>query len=880
MDSTNKRSRDEFEQDNQFAPEQDNFEFKRQHIDPAQELINNICKDIRRLGETGDIENLIADTNYISNPIVAEFEKIDSLRNSILSTIYALIIEQPHKINAIANLVLICNAKNFVVAKYVVEYLHSKIQSLLESAEGAVFNNIKNVLKFFSTISPIIEDNGVIQIFKQFLNYAIDLQKDDESRNGVAQEIYYNVLIAIPYLLSNDKSPESKNNVNELIQLASSFKIVNQERSILLPFDSRLKNFELPYIPKQMVDLILPALLKLQEKEWDFELFLDYKPILDPVIESSLASNTISTDLVKHKLPQFSLPEGPFTKLDSIDKLWQENPRYLFQVYNNTTEYETVPPIESYFGLFFKDIAFDILTNLSFNKNETAIELSILDMFFDRKLFTSPGTSIDQLNEIHENNKSGENNPPLSTWKIEDVAVESILTMIFQLPNPLEMEMYYYSVLISCCRESPESIAPVFGRAIRYFYNNLESLDYELKIRFLDWMSIQLSNFEFSWKWEEWVHDSVQFKNLKFHPKKNFIKNLIAKEIRLSNKKRIRDSFVDMVGEQIVNLDEFYQYLDISLVPDVGSFIIDYDIALYGGSDEEIKNAYEEKQQQLSAKSNPSSQEELFFNFTNSQLPFHEVGSRVYDFILTHWKSNTEFNELYKSILADVDVPNRERFAINLILQTYAYIGSRSIYSVVSIFSRDINKLKFLSGAPIDYVGEEAQFEDLHLTEEQKENRQNWIIESIFRIWVHQPQVVFLIMEYLIEFGVINPKYLLSKSLESHLIIDNVSCMESINRILSNSQSKELVLQLFTGIIDNMNTLDMDKEKIVQIDQVDETNYAEVDKQWLFYEYLGLLKSYFRKYLTKSVDYTDEVKEIFQQLQNTPAKEETLSWFN
>ena len=131
-------------------------------------MINNICKDIRRLGEAGDIENLIADTNYISNPIVAEFEKIDNLRNSILSTIYALITEQPHKISAIANLILICNAKNFVIAKYVIEYLHSKMQTMLDSQEGSVFNDIKNILKFLSTLTPIIEDNGIIKSSNNF----------------------------------------------------------------------------------------------------------------------------------------------------------------------------------------------------------------------------------------------------------------------------------------------------------------------------------------------------------------------------------------------------------------------------------------------------------------------------------------------------------------------------------------------------------------------------------------------------------------------------------------------------------------------------------------------------------------------------------------
>ncbi|RCK66270.1 Nuclear cap-binding protein complex subunit 1 [Candida viswanathii] len=887
MENSMKRTRDEFEEVDSRGGQYEgsgfnNFEAKRQHIDPAQELTNNICKDIRRLGETGDVENLVADTNYITNPIVAEFEKMDTLRNAILPTIYALITEQPHKISAISNLVLICNAKNFVVAKYVIEYLHSKVQSLLDSKKGSPFNHIKNILKFLSTLTPIIEDYGIIQIYKQFLNFAIDLQKDKEARDGVAQEIYYNVLIAIPYLLSNDKSDEMKNHVNDLVELATTFKIVYQPASVLFPFDARFNNFELPYVPRQMVDLILPALLSLQKQEWNFELFLDFKPFLDPVIESSLANNSISSELIKHKLPQFSLPtlDKESFQLDSIDKLWQDNPRYLFQVYNNTTSYETVPPIESYYGLFFKDIAFDILTNLSFNKNETAIELSILDMFFNQKLFAPPGTSIDQLNEIEKDNELGANDPRLSTWKIEDVAVESILTMIFQLPAPLEVEMYYYSVLISCCRESPESIAPVFGRAIRFLYNHLESLDYELKLRFLDWMSIQLSNFEFSWKWEEWVEDSKKYKDLKFHPKKNFIKNLIAKEIRLSNKKRIKDSFVDVVEDQVVNLDEFYQYLDISMVPDVKEYILEYDTALYGGSEDKLKELFERKQELLAAKSTLTAQDEIFFNFTNSELPFHETGSKVYDFILTHWKSNSDFNDLYKSVLEEVDAPNRERFAINLIFQTYAYIGSRSIYSVVSILSRDINKLKFLSGATIDYVGEEAQFEDLHLTEDQKQERQVWIIDAIFRIWIHRPQVVFLILEYLIEFGIVNPKYLLQKALESNLIIDNVSCMESINRVLANSKLKDLILQLSSGIISNLNKLEHPTDKPVAIEEIAETNAAEVDKQWLFYEYLGLLKSYFRKYISQDVDYADEIKEIFTQLENVPAREEVLSWFN
>ncbi|KAI5964841.1 GCR3 [Candida pseudojiufengensis] len=922
FESSNKRSREEFEGPNdighnfQQPKSHSDFDSKRQRIDPAQELINNVCKDIRRLGENPSVSTQVEDVNYISNPIVAEFEKIDNLRNSILSTLYALIIEQPHKINAVANLVFICNSKNFVIAKYVVEYLHGKVQLLLDSIGGndnvikenaGVFNNIKSILKFFGAISPIIDDYSTINIFKQFLQFSIDLQQNSKKRNGIAQEIFYNVLIATPYLLSNDKSEELHGYLNDLIELADQFVIIEPETNKMLqPFDSKMDNLEIPYQPKKMIDLILPALKKLQKEDWQLNLFLDFEPFLEPVIKNALETNSISKDLIKHKLPQFSLPtiekmnDYKPRNEENIDRLWQQNVRVLFQVYNQNTDFETVPPIESYMGLFFKDLSFDILTNLSFNKNEASIQLSILDLFFNKDLFAPMGTSIDQLSVIYEDNKTGQNNPTLSTWKIEDIAVESILTMIFQLPRTLHREIYYYTVLIACCKESPESMAPVFGRAIRYFYNNLQTLDYELKIRFLDWMTTQISNFEFSWKWDEWVKDSQEFSQLKYHPKKNFIKNLIAKEIRLSNKRKIKDSFVDVVDDDVVNFDEFYQYLDISMFPNVKEYIIDYDSNLYGNSPEireKLLEIYDQKQLALQQKSLVSFQEELFYNFTNPELPLSDVGSKVYEFIVSHHKTDKEFNELFNSIIENINtfnessstqISNPLKFAINLVFQTYAYIGSRSIYSEVSILSRDVEKLKFLSGAPLSNKSKE-DFMDVDLSENEIADRQNWIIDSIFRIWIHQPQVVFIILENLIEFGIIKSSYVIAKAFKSNLIIDNVSCMESMNRILENSQSsspsdiKDLIHQLFSIIVTNLNQLELGVDDVVKIDELEESNAAEVDKQWLFYEYLGLLKTYFRKFIkNENLDekYLDDIKTIFNDLENIPTRIDILSWFN
>lgn len=944
-----KRSRDDFEGGS--GPQLDDYDdpSKKQHVDPVVELISNICKDIRRIGENSNLANQVDDISYILNPIVAEFEKIDKLREAILNTLYAVVLEQPQKIPNISILIFICNAKNFLVAKYVIEFFHAKAQALLDSirtdsmdteedqkkdskkqAEDAgAFNDLKSVLKFLATLSPIIEQGSVSNVLKQLLNCAIELQNSSSERSGIAEEIFYNVLISTPYLFANDCSQATVDTANQVIELAQSFKIVelDPERtiSILEPFDAKNSNFtnNLPYKPQKIINLILSALVNLQgpEKNWSSlqdALFLNFGELVDPLINEALSNNSISNELVKHPLPQLSIPSieelKNYRPTGLIDNLWYEHPRLLFQVYN-TTDFETVPSIESYFGLFFKDLSFDILTNMSFNQREASIQLSILDLFCSRNLFSPPGSSVDQLSLIAKDNASGENNPPLSTWKVEDVAVESILTMIFQLPKPLHREIYYYTVLISCCRESPESIAPVFGRAIRFFYNNLETFDYELKVRYMDWMTTQISNFDFSWKWDEWVADSVKYSQLQYHPKKNFIKNLIAKEIRLSNKARIKDSFVTMTqgedGEnRLMALDEFYQYLDISLFPNPTEYIINYDYELYGGDNEELKttivNAIMQRKEAMSLRLMLSPQEELIYEFSNPALPLNEVANKLYDFIIANWRSNEQFNDMVnetleaiKSSVVNVD---SDKVLINLLFQTYAYIGSRSIYSVVSILNRDIAKLKFVSGVEVteeDYKlsGTEFQFPDLHLTPEQLGNRQKWIIESILRIWIQQPQVAFLILEYLIEFGILNPQYLIRKALDpdSNLIINNVSCMESINRVLSTcavgESSKEVILLLFNLIVENLNyTLgkigvenpETEEVKIItefsDEDKNDTELMAKIDLQWLFYEYRGLLKTYLRKFNLQHSDYSKEIEDIFESIQNKPVKSDVMRW--
>ncbi|KAM9909611.1 hypothetical protein OXX69_005275 [Metschnikowia pulcherrima] len=193
--------------------------------------------------------------------------------------------------------------------------------------------------------------------------------------------------------------------------------------------------------------------------------------------------------------------------------------------------------------------------------------------------------------------------------------------------------------------------------------------------------------------------------------------------------------------------------------------------------------------------------------------------------------------------------------------------------------------------------GNDFIFPELNLTQEDVDLRQTWIVDSILRIWVHQPQVAFLILEYLIEFRILNPQLLIRKALSSdhNLIINNVSCMESMNRVLSGSAKSEsfqdVILLLFSLIVDNLNATlknlapeDPVKSPVQIIKDFSNEDVAnaelmkKIDLQWLFYEYKGLLKTYVRKFNLQYAGFAADVKQCFEGIENEPVRTDALRW--
>ena len=209
----------------------------------------------------------------------------------------------------------------------------------------------------------------------------------------------------------------------------------------------------------------------------------------------------------KHTLPPIVIPEvvnlGPRPLF----------PELYFSVYANQ-DIETVPPTCDIASCLLRDAIVDTINMLDYNRHATARFLIDIDCYFPPETFVKRATPFDRLRDVEGDR---------STWKPEDVAVDAVFSQLFQLPVPEHKLVYYHSVLTEACKIAPAAIAPSLGRAIRYLYRNMDSMDLELSYRFMDWFSHHLSNFGFTWKWTEWI-DDVDRPNL--DPKKAFIQVL------------------------------------------------------------------------------------------------------------------------------------------------------------------------------------------------------------------------------------------------------------------------------------------------------------------------------------------------------------------
>lgn len=495
-------------------------------------------------------------------------------RESFVSLACQMVREQPLKTPFVAALLLIVNVLKPDIVLEVLRAVAAATESAI--AEGR-WREVKLQLRLIACLQTCLDGDGVFPLLDTLFARAVDLQTAS-SDDVIGTELVKIILLTIPYVMaavsSSSSDAESSNGIEQWRQRAADLMektdIIASEphalQGLMDPYHHGIETGRKPKKTKGDADTMddddnnneteadgdngpppAESLIALLQKQLQAEAAngwpLACLPRISklPLEEADLQAK-MEEPTTKHPLPEIAVPE---TVIAGPRALF---PEVYFSVYGAWVDEgegsatsnispqaaaflpHSVPPLTDVASSLIRDILLDTVNGLDFNRNATARFLIDIDCYFADNTFVKRATPYDRLREIEQGK---------STWKPEDVAVDTVFAQLFQLPQPEHKLVYYHAVLAEACKIAPAAIAPSLGRAIRFLYRNSPRMDLELVGRFVDWFAHHLSNFGFTWKWTEWV-DDVDLPDL--HPHKAFILAAIDKEIRLSFAQRIKNT--------------------------------------------------------------------------------------------------------------------------------------------------------------------------------------------------------------------------------------------------------------------------------------------------------------------------------------------------
>ncbi|KAL8660398.1 MAG: hypothetical protein Q9202_006599 [Teloschistes flavicans] len=445
----------------------------------------------------------------IANTVDENYDD-DEVKTDFLDLTFQIVVEQPLKIPFVAAVILALNSKKPELAR---ESVIRVVTALDEHFKAGAWREIKLLLRFLACLQGILEDDGLFPVLDELFSQAADLQAASPEDDCLGLEIVKIILLTIPYIMASSASGLEVHASNILDRTDIIASKTHELESLVDPYPGN--GYESSHERLSIIGFLQKQLRAEAAESW--QLACLPRPWQAPLAEGG----SKSMGLTKHALPSITIPSPVFAGARP------QLPELYFSVYADQ-DVETVPPTSSIASTILRDSLIDTINTLDYNRNATAKFLIDLDCYFSPDTFVKRATPFDRLREVEEGK---------STWKPEDVAVDAVFSQLLQLPIPEHKLVYYHAVLTESCKIAPAAIAPSLGRAIRYLYRNVDTMDLELEYRFMDWFCHHLSNFGFTWKWTEWV-DDVELPVVK--PKKAFIIGALEKEIRLSFAQRIR----------------------------------------------------------------------------------------------------------------------------------------------------------------------------------------------------------------------------------------------------------------------------------------------------------------------------------------------------
>ncbi|GMM46341.1 Sto1 protein [Pichia kluyveri] len=1031
---------------------------KREYYQPQEEFnkVTELCSRLEFLGDSAfETKMLLTQSSetlaFCWNDL--EFKK------KLLQYLGAVIYEMPHKSVIFSGLILLSNSKNGDVGKDFIDWLKHRIDEVFnamvedsndnftsksEMAHLKSWNVIVTLLRMIGLLSSIIVDfDEIITFTNKLIEFAIELQNNNENRSGLAELIFYEVVIGIPFYLVNDQSNvELKNKLRELINNASKFQVKDGECEFDDDYYKPINSNNGSIV--KMSDILRNVCEATESYLDDMSLFMDVASFVDPLIETVLVERGIKIAKVeaerkkaageteekkendevnkeqdndddykpnegekmddddkpkeetnedekleieeqfvsKHSIGEIEVPSyevlnryQDFSKFASdVDKIWL-HPRYFINLFpfestRQQLELETSPSLNSYISMILNDDIINVLFKLEYNRITCSKHLLNFQAYYNHKKFAKPNSPLDKLLIIKDLNKGIDfdliknleestdfeeeakqqmiNSAKkiqeeyekgfTSTWKMEEIVLKNIINLAFLLPDSSLTLLYFESLIADTCgrnwtlsKRNANNVggnnnndilifSKLVGDIFRYFYNNVEELEFVNINKFINWFLFQISNFKFEWAWEEWVNNINELGEAEqnYNARIYFIKNVIHKELLINNYKFIKNNTLPK---------EFQRYANLSLK--TKEELIEYDIKFFGKSfadnntinpfdsiegengngldDNELNKNYEHYSTEAIVETNTETFK-LFDNylFNHDEHPYNENCRDIYMNLENIEASIELFEELINKLRERVEneseeskiVENSDEYIITVIIQSICLIGSRSF----SVFEESLKKV----------FGEKLKFVLDSIDNDMKEE---WIIEAVLRIWNNEPRIGLLFIEKLNKFGVLDTFTIIRKvwnlSSDRLLPLSELYVSEFLENLIEgeiyyeedesddtdsnanegeNEEEEEYVEKVneesfekykdtikfnFEIAIEKMNEMYIEVENGLAIKDLKTLKAGDEDYKWGVKNMFGLLKKYIFKY-GKDIGNEGEIENILSGLDNEEIRNELI----
>jgi len=392
------------------------------------------------------------------------------------------------------------------------DFLDICVSSFKEAIQNNRFELIQRYTRLFSDLINVkyLSSTSILSLYDTYID-----QITESNVPQVRTDFFVScILTSLPY---SGKILFEKHN-SELSRLLYAVdKYIYKRSKIHVPILQVWTSNE-PHPQEEYLDCLWAQIKRLNQDEWaESQIFRPYYSYADTLFSDVSAS-------IVHDLPTISIPKH-------ADGLLYPLPKVVFRMfdYTDVPEQYVLPGAHAVERYLIEDEISNIIHTFHYERKDCAV----------------------QLTQIRAKNKI-----PLNY-----MIIEVIFGHLFMLPRPPHIELFYGSLLLELCKLQPSTLPPVLVQAVEMLFERLNTMKTPCIERFVKWFSYHLSNFQFTWAWQDWLDCLDENPE---SPKIKFIRETLQRCMRLSFHQRV----IDFVPEQ------FYK-----LVPNKPSAVFKFDDA-------------------------------------------------------------------------------------------------------------------------------------------------------------------------------------------------------------------------------------------------------------------------------------------------------------